>query len=235
MTRKVIIRGHVFDYAEKAPFVVSGQSVLGALEYDEEVDSIKCHECGGWVHRALGLHLRHTHGLPAHQYRELHGISTTTALITPSKKEERRVALKSSNNTFGSAKWLAKANRVKATLLDTSRNKRTGETQNLSGRCAAQMLFRIQLIAAEYGHTPTAKECASHGLTFQTIKKHFGGMGEAMEVAGLKPRNTGRAAASSSFGLPDGFPSKEDLWKARMPWPKEYFDAGLIALERKQA
>jgi len=34
-TTHVIIRGHIFTYAEKAPFVASGQSLLGALEYDE--------------------------------------------------------------------------------------------------------------------------------------------------------------------------------------------------------
>jgi hypothetical protein len=46
MIESVIIRGHVFPRAEKEPFVASGESLLGALEYNQETDQTKCHECG---------------------------------------------------------------------------------------------------------------------------------------------------------------------------------------------
>jgi len=39
----VIIRGHVFTREEKSPFVVSGESLLGALEYNQDTDETKCH------------------------------------------------------------------------------------------------------------------------------------------------------------------------------------------------
>jgi hypothetical protein len=42
--RYVIICGQVFRYEDKSPFVPSGRSVNGALEYDKSGESIKCHE-----------------------------------------------------------------------------------------------------------------------------------------------------------------------------------------------
>lgn len=82
----VLIRGHVFTYAEKSPFVASGMSVLGALEYDEAADRLKCHECGMWV-RGLGNHVR-THGMKRREYNRKHGMSASRALCTPGRSSK---------------------------------------------------------------------------------------------------------------------------------------------------
>lgn len=82
MSHKVIIRGHVFDYAEKAPFVTSGKSVLGALEYNPETETVKCHECGEWF-SSIGKHCFHIHEIPAVDYKVKHGLQQITPLDCP--------------------------------------------------------------------------------------------------------------------------------------------------------
>lgn len=58
--RYVIIRGQVFRWEEKAPFAPSGKSIEGAIEYDRDKESLKCHECGDW-HRGLAGHVASLH------------------------------------------------------------------------------------------------------------------------------------------------------------------------------
>ena len=92
----IIIAGTMFPWAEKAPYVRSGESVLGAVEYDEKADEIKCHECGRWF-RALSPHLRdratrdrkgrirpRPHAMSPKVYKVKHGLNLVSALSIPS-------------------------------------------------------------------------------------------------------------------------------------------------------
>jgi hypothetical protein len=231
-TSKVIIRRHVFDYADKAPFVASGESILGALEYDEPTDSIKCHECGVFVSQSLGEHLRWRHKMPAADYREAHGLATTSSLSTPSK---RKANARKVTPAFRQASRKARALALDAGFTKGPRRHRLSERRNESGRCQAQTLFRLQLLAADLGRTPTQLECEGAGLLPSRIKEYFGGVGEAMEMAGLTPCRPGRPRTHPSTMLPAGFPTKEELLEARMPWPPEYAKVGYADALRKRS
>ena len=82
----VIVLGGVYAWESKAPYVESGHSVLGALEYNEGDNRIKCHECGGW-YRSLGKHVAETHGMRPREYRRDHGLKTSTSLSVPSVRD----------------------------------------------------------------------------------------------------------------------------------------------------
>lgn len=220
----VLIRGHVFQYEEKAPFVKSGMSVLGALEYDPESDRIKCHECGEWFEHIGWKHLNFKHNITTIEYKHRHGINQTSGLCTPrfSKMRSKQHEPKQENT----AKLIA-AGRAHKLLYGnnlTNRGKQH-ERSNALGRCQAQALFRIQVLAAEKGRTPTSKELQESGLNQPLLVKRFGSVRRALELAGLETRPVGSDVASNrkENTLPGGFPTKEELWNARMPWPKEYF------------
>lgn len=83
----VLIRGKVLLYKQKAPFVSSGVSIKGAIEYDPVEDKLRCHECGDWF-KNLGLHAARAHGLPARAYKPKHGLRQGTALLNEKLRAE---------------------------------------------------------------------------------------------------------------------------------------------------
>jgi ROS/MUCR transcriptional regulator protein len=221
MERKVIIRGHVFDYEEKAPFVVSGQSLLGAVEYDPVQEKVKCHECGGWFRYVAGTHLRFTHKLASLAYKLRHGINVKSPICAPSFSAIRG---KQHKPTAEQTAVLVEAGRLHKRLYGNNLTNRVGhnyERANATNRCQAQTLFRIQLLAADLGHTPSSDEMCAVGLDQPLLVRNFGNRRKAVEIAGLEPRPTGtpgKFSICNSCPLPPGFPSKDELLKKKEPW-----------------
>lgn len=235
----VIIRGHIFDYAEKAPFVKSGMSVLGALEYDPASEQIKCHECGSWFGLISNTHVREKHSISVAIYKFRHGINLGSPLCTPTHSAIMRrtnLTLNRDPSVIRKAREQRKPTE-KSPVNQTV--KRHHENDNLTGRCKVQTLFRLQMLAARLGRTPTHKELEHEKLGNKMIR-HFGSIPSALIEAGLniRERSTGGGNNKSdgSFkpgggNLPPGFPSQRQLDDSRMPWPKEYF--GVNAFERR--
>jgi len=228
----VLIRGHVFTYAEKAPFMPSGMSVLGALEYDEATDQTKCHECGEWRNE-LGHHIRQ-HELSRVDYNQRHGIRIKSPLTGPKK---RAVATKQSRATRqrnGTPAGCA-ANRVKRTRTVAAFTPNSHTERN---RCTAQLIYRIQVTAAKVGCTPSQTDLRAAGLRVEVIERRFGNLTRAMLAAGLNPNVVGAVPARGERrkDLPENFPTIKEIkkrWEERMPYPDGYFDSGAIGLERR--
>lgn len=139
---KVIIRGVVLPWNAKEPYVVSGHSLLGAVEYDSRADEVRCHQCGNGV-RDIARHAVHCNGgLNSSDYRHEHGISKASLLSIPSVR-------------------LLRVKHARAFLRPTTTG-RLGkynpelhpggvrhETRNLRGRCDVQLEERFKRIAAE--------------------------------------------------------------------------------------
>jgi len=226
--RKVLIRGHVFDYAEKAPFVKSGVSVLGAIEYDEKAERVRCHECGNWFRSITNLHLQWMHRLSSVQYKAKHGLNATTALCCPatSKKigQSESSGLRSKSDfRRDRAERLAVASRSHKRKHGTNVSNRRPQSERVNeiGRCQAQMLFRTQILAAEKGRTPTRDELAAIGIYPSALIRNFGSYAAALAKAGLKPRIAG--SRKESADLPSDFPSKHELLANGGLWSKEHF------------
>jgi len=229
----VIIRGHVFAYAEKEPFLSAGESVLGALEYDQSVDQVKCHECGIWI-EGLGNHIK-AHGMSRREYNQRFGLRDRCPLSSPSIREKHRNLASGRYALGGNLRRVSKEKSIAAVIASNSNRKRgkTAELDNEEARCLAQSLFRLQLLAAQVGHTPTETERRAIGLGSPVLCARFGSTERAMRLIGLTPNREGGNELSP---LPCEYPDEDSIrkkWESPMPWPKEYFDVGLIALERR--
>ncbi len=235
MNRKVIIRGYIFDYEEKAPFVLSGKSTLGALEYEPETDRTKCHECGEWA-RSLAHHVRRAHSLNRKDYNVKHGLRRSSALSGMKRRNNHSIASRAMNNI---GKATATASAVAQAKRNTGGTRPAGpqlEVRNLNARCMAQVTFRLMTLAAQLGHTPTPRERKDAGLLDGMIARRFGNITNAMAAAALDQTQPRKVVP-----LRAGYPRTEEeiresaeRWSERMPWPSEYFDMAIIALERRR-
>ena len=216
----VIIRGHVFTYEEKRPFAPSGKSILGALEYEESTDKVKCHECGDWL-KTLGHHIRQHHGMDRVYYNRRHGLARKCSLSNPTIAA-KRIAHSKGTARPGVGIRSPKAIQNRANVVRRKQDPQAVELQNEKCRCAAQLLFRIQALAATSGHTPGHHDLRDAGISVDAIRHRFGSINEAMHLCGLTPNSVGNGKNS----VPNGFPSKAEIekrWNERMPWPADYF------------
>lgn len=199
MTREeqVLIRGKVFLYKQKAPFVPSGKSVLGALEYQETDDKVRCHECGEWF-TSLGKHLHARHSLTTKEYRERHGLNRRSALCGPvfSSSIATRRQRPGVNRVHGftSASTRAKGLASRASALSEGklrRDYRATETRNANGTCQAQLAQLIKRIANGVGGTPTALQLRQGGVHPTSVMLAFNvtSLSAVMAMADLLPHS----------------------------------------------
>lgn len=200
---QVIVAGNIFDWKDKAPFVTSGHSVAGALEYNQLGDEVKCHVCGGW-HRDLARHIARSGNHPnVREYRLKYGFLIKSSLIAPRLRAEYRKRPQhhnpSQNLTSGGKSKEATAKAISSTFAKR-RNygiSSRSETFNLSGKCKAQRIRDLQILATELRRTPTAKELAvyvntdgKHSLRVSCLELLFQVPYRAILIqAGLKPNS----------------------------------------------
>lgn len=186
--RYVIVCGEVFRWEEKEPFVTSGKSVLGALEYDREAETVKCHECGEWRRTITNWHLL-LHSLDTKEYKARHGLFRKTALMSPECRSALRMARKLNN---GTNRKVCGGNNPGLLAWKASGSKRVNsgaaEGKNLHGVCREQVLAAIRTKVV-CGRCPTVLDVGTRFANAAT--KHFGSWADACMAAGLRP-NHGR-------------------------------------------
>lgn len=220
----VIIRNQVFRWEEKAPFVPSGKSVLGAIEYDKEKGKIKCHECGNSF-LSISNHILRGHGVTVREYKLKHGIGMKSRLESPDHCEAKtfngKVNFASTKRKLPSIEQrnAAKYRRMEAMKAGAL------ERKNINSTCRAQCLARINQIADELGRTPTGPELG-HSLK-ASARAHFGNLTEFARSAGLKPNPSGDRRAYTNdiliellrdfYVLNRRMPSKADYRSGSLP------------------
>lgn len=209
--QKVLIRGSVFDWKVKAPYVKSGHSILGGIEVTEDENEACCHECGQWF-SGLADHVK-VHGLTARDYRIRHGIQLDARINSPIHSENRRKQL--APNLPPMPKRLINLRRlprkqlenlvkdVKAQVFKKRRiyTKTTSpDLDNLRMNCEAQRIATLQAYANKLGRTPTCRELDAytsvdhkgrvrHPLCCESLEELFGvKLRQILIRAGLKPR-----------------------------------------------
>lgn len=164
----------LYLYQAKAPFVVSGQSVRGALEYWPSRDSLKCHECGKWKEN-LGGHVGIVHCMSSGDYRSKHGLLHDTPLVSEGMRNQssqrfRDISRRSPSKFIdGRASGLAVMHQWGAANLVAANRQRAGlrmsyEKRNGRAICHAQLLYRVKRVRAILGHAPNSRELLEHGL-----------------------------------------------------------------------
>jgi len=192
----ILIGGIVFPWADKAPYVTSGHSTLGALEFNAQQDVVRCHVCGWWFH-TLGAHIRKSEGISPSDYRKAYGLNSTTGLCAPShSKRARKLLITRKKRLTFSREALAKGHRAKRAATPN-----TAETRNLKNLCQAQIRARVRLLAIQVNGTPTIADLNGAGLSHMTVRRTFQmSISKFMESLGLS-RNTswGRSSLPSEY------------------------------------
>lgn len=191
MSTHVKINGQTYLYQQKAPFVASGESVKGALEYNPSTDKIRCHECGRWFGH-VGSHAAQAHGLLSEDYKTKHGLKQSTALIA----EGPRSALVLSGHRVAREHILkigAQTRIVTQTSLGLERRRLTRyEQRNERSTCHEQLLAKLRELADRLGRTPTIHEAREAGISPSSTKLAFNcKWPKVMELVGLMPRHSG--------------------------------------------
>lgn len=203
--QKVIIKGQVFDWKDKAPFERAGFSLFGATEMTEDGSQVKCAECGDWV-EAIDVHVKKHDRMTARSYRLKYGLNLKSKLCSPAVQAKRKRVVTGRNFTADSGKKAARsAVSAKTETRDQRRAVKTGRTygenDNLKYRCEAQRIADLQQLAKQVGRTPTCREMNHFinprnnlkTLKVNDIKAFFGVSLPAILIrAGLTPRTSKR-------------------------------------------
>jgi hypothetical protein len=169
---QVLIRGKCFLYRQKAPFVPSGKSVHGALEYEQKTDRVRCHECGQW-YRMLSTHVARAHSIAPRDYKKKHGLRRLCALCGPGVS---LAMVRGKENYYQRLRVTTRSPEGRARFAEIGRqsgsrqgNTAIAERRNEEGRCAAQLAERLKQLQEHYGRTPTSAELMDKGLSPQSI------------------------------------------------------------------
>lgn len=209
---QILIRGKCFLYRQKAPFVPSGKSVYGALEYNEERDEVRCHECGEWF-RMLGYHIRKMHTVLPLEYRLRHGLNRNAGLcgvqagLSIAARGGRRLSKAEFEVIRQKGIKAAAEARRKRELEPHRLSPEVGdlhyEQRNERGRCDAQLFAALHALAVQCGHTPTRKDLDRAGIhaTSACAAFNVGTMSDLFSLVGLRPNSSGSPGHITPPGL----------------------------------
>lgn len=243
--RYIMIRGEVFRWEEKEPFVVSGHSVHGAVEYSLVEDKLKCHDCGEWYQNLSG-HTAHAHQ-SSRDFKIRHGLNITSPLIVPSLRAARKKCFASlspeqrrANLQKARAAWTGEKNYAP---------KQLGEGINFNGTCLAQTILKLQALACDLGRTPTEDDAPKP--LYYAVHNRFGSWNRGLIAAGIDVINVAkfgkpqlREILRDFYVLNKRLPKKSEYGTGRLPvdatyrrhygsMAAAYADAGLALVGRK--
>ena len=195
MEAKIRIGGEIFLYRAKAPFVASGVSILGALEYDEGEDKVRCHECGAW-HAALGGHVWSRHAMTAQEYKDKHGLNRSSALCSEAIRvklvNHGRASAAVQAGAIAGLRAIGPGRRHEHPYC--SRGRVMNERRNKLGSCKAQLLEKLAVLGRRVGRTPSREEMCAAGIYPQSIEFAFGmKLREIMPLTGMLPQRRYRS------------------------------------------
>lgn len=225
--RYILLMGQVFNWEDKAPFVPSGKSVLGAVEYDKDSDTLKCHECGKWVEH-LGNHVL-VHDLTSREYKAKHGINLRSSMISRSASAALSRAARGRGIFFKGIRGNRSGSRPRArgTASQTK-----FELRNIRGTCRAQLIHRLNKLSEDLGRNPSSRDMKAAGLGSAEKILGTGWTNELRKLAGLEPLGRGKHVASRAvllevlrdfFVLNGRVPTTRDFRTGLLPDIKAYY------------
>lgn len=164
----VLIGGMIFPWEAKAPYVASGYSILGGLEYNYLNDHVRCHVCGKWF-AMLYSHLREIEGMDLDTYRTTFGLRNSTILKGYRQAKQRSPY-------------------PKVVRLHKAKNAGTSTRKD-----AAAVITKVKQLAATLDRTPTTNELRLIGLSPERVRKAGDGvtLNDAIRKMGLVPNMPG--------------------------------------------
>ena len=257
--RHVVIDGEVLFYQQKAPYVASGVSIKGALEYDPQTDRVRCHECGTWF-KDLAHHVT-VHKLTVEEYKKRHGFGKKAALISEGLRQQRlTVGIRHSADVRERFRPALEQRLRNWPKHDPNRNVRpwSEEKKNKHGSCQAQLLQRLKSLTTNLGHSPGVKELNSAGIRPSTLCAAFNvyTIADVYSLLRMEPRREYSARKQYSpvmlvellrdfYGKHHRIPTVSDFYRGIIPHAEIYrrtfgsienafFEAGLLGVYEKQ-
>jgi hypothetical protein len=228
--RSVIISGNVMLYNVKAPYTTSGKSILGALEFDPEDDTVRCHECGAWF-KGLARHLGAVHGIKSREYKLKHGLKLNSGLVAESTRAKliKHMVTEYSRPARRKASLCNPLNRKKAlkarakikTSVRSGKKLGIPAYENLHRLCAKQLVEKIKTVQISMEKTPTTRELEEHGVSRSAVMFHFGSHDKALKAAGMEDGIIARAPRYTDEQLLE-FLRNVVLMKNRLPSRSDY-------------
>jgi hypothetical protein len=181
----------VFKGTEPFTTVEHSKHPLGVLI--EKNGKVLCFECDKWF-KSIGLHA-HTHGMTANQYKEKYGFDQASGLcsVAISRAHSLRATANLKNGAYhGFQAGNSLGNRPSSPI------KHSMQARNRRGICPEQIKYRLQLLAAKVGMSPSVSDANKHdrGLYPATVH-HYGGWNEAKRALGLETYTGGTSCKTT--------------------------------------
>ncbi len=164
----VLIHGQIFKWWEKEPYVRSGMSIQGAIEFRPASDEMKCHNCGEWFHN-LGFHIR-SHDENVAAYKLKHGLVVRTKLTS----QETSAMFSEKIRAQGTREKRIAALRA-STKTGVHQKRNDFESRNVKNKCNAQVLYTIRNFMIKFGREPVIRELKDMNLHPTQLKEWFDG------------------------------------------------------------
>lgn len=187
----------ISNYKEPLRPVKDGFGYQGTLIGTIDGTKIQCHICGE-LFGELSKHIIR-HKMNVKEYREKFELARSTALISESVREERKVRTLKWLNSLSPEEKKDFLKRSRSKMSATAKKKRalagqpkvSLETKNKRGTCPDQLLDKIKKCAEAIGQTPSKREfidwCESQRYV-HLIYKTFGSWSAAIKMINLKKR-----------------------------------------------
>lgn len=162
-----------------------GFGFLGCIMYDDNQDTVQCHNCGKWLHFINGRHLL-KEKMTADEYRLKFGLTFNHPLcgLGLSKKRRRDV----------SKKFMQEGTKMRIKLKGKQAlNKparhvgmRTESQRNRFGTCDRQLRARYDRFKIDIGHPPSTQEFRnrSNRSLLEAITRRHGSLNAYREIVG---------------------------------------------------
>lgn len=200
--KTVTIKGEMLTishYKEPLKAVEKGKGYgyYGALLSTVDGEKIQCHICGK-LYQALHAHVKATHNMSAHKYKEKFGLAYLTSLVSEKQREKNKMVFLNWMKSLTPEQKEAWFKRRQEDVKKSRGKRKHGqpklqlESYNKRGTCPDQVLAKIQEVVDKLGRVPSLYEFVAECGTQRykhLIFKIFGSWKNALKMLNMKPKD----------------------------------------------
>lgn len=172
----------VFKGTEPFTTLPDTKTPLGVLI--EKDDKVLCFECGSW-HTRLGHHI-HSHNLTARTYKQKYGFKLSSGLCsTKVSGVLSKAATDGVEN--GTTIGFQPGNMFQRLRKNIPNTTSSMQTRNKRSLCPEQIKYRMQLLAAKVGHSPSVPDALRYDSSLpEAVTRFYGNWNEGKKMFGFE-------------------------------------------------
>jgi len=166
--------------------VKKGFGYMGVVVEDCKSGKLQCHICGNW-YGVFNSHLSKKHNMNSNEYREMFGLSRSTAL--KSKKVRLRQSEVMIENRAKHKKYRSGFKKNNSYANNRKNKQKSQEVLNKYGICDLQLAHKVLLLKQKLNKTPTLLDLKSEygGVIITHLNKRYGSYVEYCRTLELNP------------------------------------------------